>query len=60
MSTAGSPRARGEDPFDAQGLPDIEIKEWMLMEGAITATLDFVPGGRLQNGDAREGSEFAR
>jgi hypothetical protein len=32
----------------------------MLMEGAITVTLDFVPAGRLQKGDARQGSEFAR
>ena|ERR1700687_5931285 len=29
------------DPFYIHGLREIEVKEWMLMEGAMTVTLNF-------------------
>jgi uncharacterized protein YciI len=30
-----------QDPFYVHGLRTIEVKEWMLMEGAMTVTLNF-------------------
>lgn len=30
-----------QDPFYLQGLRTIDVKEWMLMEGAMTVTLNF-------------------
>lgn len=41
-STASEAREFAErDPFYERGLRDIEINEWMLMEGAMTVTLNF-------------------
>jgi uncharacterized protein YciI len=44
FNTATSDEARGfaeKDPFYLHGLRRFEIKEWMLMEGAMRVTLNF-------------------
>jgi uncharacterized protein len=41
-ATASEARALAErDPFYQRGLREIEVKEWILMEGAMTVTLNF-------------------
>jgi hypothetical protein len=41
-ATASEARDLAErDPFYTRGLREIEVKEWMLMEGAMTITLNF-------------------
>jgi uncharacterized protein len=41
-ATAAEARQFAErDPFYVHGLRDIEVREWMLMEGSMTLTLDF-------------------
>jgi len=41
-ATAEEARQLAErDPFYVHGLREIEVREWMLMEGSMTVTLDF-------------------
>ena len=41
-ATAQEARQLAErDPFYVHGLRDLEVREWMLMEGSMTITLDF-------------------
>jgi len=41
-ATAAEARQFAErDPFYVHGFRDIEVREWMLMEGSMTLTLDF-------------------
>jgi uncharacterized protein YciI len=44
FNTADATQARNfaeQDPFYIRGLREIEVKEWMLMEGSMTITLNF-------------------
>jgi uncharacterized protein YciI len=44
FNTASAEEARQfaeRDPFYVHGLREIEVREWMLMEGSMTVTLDF-------------------
>ncbi len=44
FNTADATEARNlaeQDPFYIRGLREIEVKEWMLMEGSMTITLNF-------------------
>jgi uncharacterized protein len=44
FNTATAEEARRfaeRDPFYVHGLREIEVREWMLMEGSMTVTLDF-------------------
>jgi uncharacterized protein YciI len=44
FNTPGAREARGfaeKDPFYIRGLREIEVRDWMLMEGSMTITLNF-------------------
>jgi uncharacterized protein YciI len=44
FNTPGAREARGfaeKDPFYIRGLREIEVRDWMLMEGYMTVTLNF-------------------